>query len=144
MRYPLIALMFAFLVPTPAFSASELADKCRELGQSNQFQEAVQLVNKYETSFPNDQDAIYCRATAKYALGDKKGALIDLKKAYSYDPTYLTVLKDIIRVYGELGDKVGMCESWSILKTRNMLASRDDRYDLNTEYGSRLNRTCAR
>ena len=144
MRYPLIALMLVFLTPTSAFSASELAGKCRELGRSKQFQAAIQLVDKYESSFPNDENAIYCRGEAKYSLGDKKGALLDLKEAYSYDPTYLEVLKGIIQIYQELGDEAGMCENWSLLKMRNAHASRDDRYDLDTPYGYRLDRACSR
>lgn len=143
MRRALGFLLLTFLFPAPAWSESELETKCKQLGRDKSLREAIQLVDKYEAKFPKDAGAVFCRGTAKFMLGDQKGAISDLEKAYRYDPTYVAILKDMVVMLEKMGNKSKMCETWSFFKFQNMRAPRSERFDPNSEYGRKIDRTCS-
>lgn len=141
---PSSILIGILLLPTPVLADSELAEKCQELGRNEQYRQAIDIVDKYLGQFPGDNNALFCRAGAKNALGDSQGALQDLQAAYKLDESRVDILRGIILVYQKLGEKSKMCRTWSILKYRNITAPRDYRFDLDTDFGRELQSVCTK
>lgn len=137
-----IAILVSLLLPSGVLANSPLAERCQDLGQNGNYQQARDLVDKYISEYPNDNDALFCRAGAKNELGDLQGSLADLKLAYRIDESRVDILRGMILVYQKLGNKTAMCKVWSTLKVRNITAPRDLRYDLNSNFGREINSQC--
>jgi len=87
-----------------------LGDECFK---KKEYQNAIGYYTQVLQLKPNNEDAYFNRATARYYLGDKQGAIEDFNLAIKINPNYAQAYYKRGVVRSELGDKQGAIDDYT-------------------------------
>ena len=95
----ILVLLLTILAGTNLPQSSEVLKKeAQKHMQAGRYGEAIDLLNKYISSFPHKADGLHLRGLCYEARGQYEWAALDLRRAVKLDPNNSELQKDLARV----------------------------------------------